>query len=93
LFIATFLFGAGWGMFIAVTPALAQDSVPPAVSGTVVGIIYALFNIGAVFGGLIVGGLIPLGFITAVLLGISLPALLSFILTFSTKKVKININK
>lgn len=87
LFVLTFLFGAGWGIFVGLTVGLAQDSTSDTIAGSVTGWIYLVFNVGALFGGPIFALLIPSGFKTAGLVTLGLTSVLSLILTFLTKPV------
>ncbi len=87
LFILTFVFGAGWGIFVGLCVGLAQDSTDDSIAGSVTGWIYLIFNIGALFGGPIFGFFIPDGFKTAGLITLGLASVVSFILTLFTKPV------
>ncbi|NMP22236.1 MFS transporter [Sulfobacillus sp. DSM 109850] len=87
LYVLTFLFGAGWGIFVGLSVGLAQDSTDDAIAGSVTGWIYLVFNIGALFGGPIFAALIPVGFVTAGLITLGLTSLLSLVLTLFTRPV------
>ncbi len=87
LFVLTFLFGAGWGIFVGLCVGLAQDSTDDAIAGSVTGWIYLVFNVGALFGGPIFGALIPSGFETAGLITLGVTSALSFILTLVARPV------
>lgn len=87
LFILTFLFGAGWGIFVGLSVGLAQDSTDDSIAGSVTGWIYLVFNVGALFGGPIFALLIPAGFETAGLITLGLTSILTFLLTLTTRPV------
>lgn len=87
LYVLTFLFGAGWGIFVGLSVGLAQDSTDDSIAGSVTGWIYLVFNVGALFGGPIFAALIPLGFVTAGLITLGLTSLLSLGLTLFTRPV------
>jgi len=87
LFILTFLFGAGWGIFVGLCVGLAQDSTDDSIAGSVTGWVYLVFNVGALFGGPIFALLIPAGFKTAGLVTLGITSLLSLILTLFTRPV------
>ncbi len=91
LFIATFLFGAGRGVYVALVAALGQDSVNDAIVGTTTGWLLLTFNIGAILGGPIFGLFLSQGgFILAGTVGIIIPTVLSFLATLFTKPVAKN---
>lgn len=86
LFILTFAFGAGWGMFVDLIATLAQDSVEENVAGTATGLIFLVFNVGAILGGPVFAALLPLGFVKAGLVTLGVSSLLSFVLAFLLRK-------
>lgn len=85
LLIATFLFGAGWGIYVDLTATLCQDSVDDSIAGTITGVIFLVFNIGALFGGPLFALLKPMGFVFAGLVTLGVSSILSLILTFFTR--------
>ncbi len=87
LYILTFLFGAGWGIYVGLSVGLAQDSTDDAIAGSVTGWIYLVFNVGALFGGPIFAALIPAGFVTAGLVTLGLTSFITLVLTFLTRPV------
>ncbi len=87
LFVLTFLFGAGWGIFVVLSIGLAQDSTHDAIAGSVTGWIYLIFNVGALLGGPMFSVLIPLGFKAAGLITLGLSSIISFVLSLLTRPV------
>lgn len=87
LFVLTFLFGAGWGIFVVLSIGLAQDSTHDAIAGSVTGWIYLIFNVGALLGGPMFSLLIPLGFKAAGLITLGLSSIISFVLSLLTRSV------
>ncbi|AEJ40254.1 sugar transport permease [Sulfobacillus acidophilus TPY] len=87
LYILTFLFGAGWGIYVGLSVGLAQDSTDDAIAGSVTGWIYLIFNVGALVGGPLFAALIPFGFVMAGWITLGLTSLLSFLLTLFTQPV------
>lgn len=87
LFVLTFLFGAGWGIFVGLSVGLAQDSTDDAIAGSVTGWIYLVFNVGALFGGPIFAALIPAGFRTAGFITLGVTSVITLILTLLTRPV------
>ena len=87
LFVLTFLFGAGWGIFVVLSIGLAQDSTHDAIAGSVTGWIYLIFNVGALLGGPMFSLLIPLGFKAAGLITLGLSSIISFVLSLLTRPV------
>jgi ACS family hexuronate transporter-like MFS transporter len=88
LFVLTFAFGAGWGIYVDLVAALGQDSVADESAGTVTGWLLFLFNVGALFGGPIFALALPLGFVPAGLLTLGISSALSFLLTLVTQGIK-----
>ncbi len=87
LLVATFLFGAGWGIYVDLTAALCQDSVDDSIAGTITGVIFLVFNIGAMLGGPLFSFLKPMGFVSAGLITLGVSSILSLILTLFTQPV------
>ena len=87
----TFIYGAGWGMYVDLLVALAQDSVKDSIVGSVSGWMFFIFNIGTLFGGPIFGLLTPFGFRTAGIIGLGIPTAIAFILTLFAKKGTANL--
>ncbi len=87
LFVLTFLFGAGWGIFVGLSIGVAQDSTHDAIAGSVTGWIYLIFNLGALLGGPMFSSLIPLGFKTAGLITLGLTSTVSFVLSLLTRPI------
>jgi len=87
LFILTFAFGAGWGIYVNLIAALGQDSVTDNVAGTVTGWLLFLYNVGALFGGPIFAIALSLGFVPAGLLTLGVSSALSFGLTLLTRRI------
>ncbi|MCY0880396.1 MAG: MFS transporter [Firmicutes bacterium] len=87
LFILTFSFGAGWGIYVDLVASLGQDSVNDSIAGTVTGWLFFVFNIGAMLGGPLFAAMLPHGFVIAGLVTMGGASILSFILTLLTRKV------
>lgn len=88
LIFSTFLFGAGWGVYVDLVSALGQDSVSDVIAGTVTGWLLLIFNVGALLGGPLFGLLLHQGYQKAGLFGIGIPAVLAFVMTLATKPVR-----
>lgn len=86
-----FLWGAGWGIYFMNLVAIAQDSVPEETVGISVGMIYTTFNIGAIFGGPLMGSLILVSWTLAGVVSISVISLftLAFVLFIKEDKTKL----
>ena len=87
LIVLTFVFGAGWGIYVDLVSTLGQDSVDDAVAGTVTGWLLLVFNVGAMLGGPIFARLLPSGFVTAGVVTVGGSAILSFLLTLFTRPI------
>ena len=87
LFVLTFLFGAGWGIFVGLTVGLAQDSTDDSIVGSVTGWIFLVFNFGGFFGGPIFALFIPAGYAEAGLITLGVSSAISFGLTLLTRPV------
>ena len=83
----TFLYGAGWGVYVDLLVALVQDSVQDNVVGSISGWMFFIFNIGTLFGGPIFGLLAGLSFRIAGIYGLIIPTTIAFLMTLGTKKV------
>ena len=88
--VMNFLYGAGWGIYFMNLVAIVQDSVPESMVGTAVGLIYTTFNIGAIFGGPLMGSLISISWTLAGLVSIAGVSVLTlvFILPMNRSKFK-----
>ncbi|POB09588.1 MFS transporter [Sulfobacillus sp. hq2] len=87
LLILTFIFGAGWGIFVDLVATMGQDSVDDSIAGSVTGWLFLVFNIGALLGGPLFAALLPAGFETAGLVTLGLTSVLSLIFTLMTRPV------
>jgi ACS family hexuronate transporter-like MFS transporter len=87
LIVLTFLFSAGWGIYVDLVSTLGQDSVDDLVAGTVTGWLLLVFNVGAMLGGPLYAGLLPSGFKTAGLTAVGGSAVLSLLLSLFTRPV------
>jgi MFS family permease len=90
MILLTILWGAGYGGLIVSILSFSQDLVPDEVVGSVTGFMFLTFNIGAIFGAPIMGGLIsPYGFEEAGLLAIALPNFIALLLSIIVKSKKL----
>lgn len=87
LYVLTFMFGAGWGIFVDLVATLGQDSVDDSMAGTVTGWLFLVFNVGALVGGPVFAAMLPLGFAAAGLVTLGLTSIVAFGLTLLTKPV------
>ncbi len=88
LLVLTFIFGAGWGIFVDLVATMGQDSTDDSIAGTVTGWLFLVFNVGALLGGPIFASLLPWGFRAAGLITLGLSSALSLILTLLTRPVR-----
>lgn len=84
---STFVFGAGWGIYVDLVATLGQDSVDDARAGTITGWLFLVFNVGAMAGGPAFAALLPFGFATAGLLTLGIGSVASLVLTLFTRPV------
>ncbi len=87
LIVLTFLFSAGWGIYVDLVSTLGQDSVDDLVAGTVTGWLLLVFNVGAMLGGPLYAGLLRSGFKTAGLTAVGGSAVLSLLLSLFTRPI------
>lgn len=82
IIVFVFIFGIGRGLSVVFVTAAAQDSVVDSEVGRISGIIFTVFNIGAIIGGPLMGGLsLAYGFRLGGILVITVPLLFSCILS------------
>lgn len=85
-FILNAMYGFGWGIYFMNMIAIVQDSVPVTVAGLAAGMIYTTFNIGAAFGGPIMGTLIGISWPVAGSLSVGIVSVLTFVLALPMKE-------
>lgn len=87
---STFIFGAGWGIYVDLLVALGQDSVKDAVVGSVSGFLFFAFNAGTMIGGPLYGTAMGASdFTRASAVAVIVPAALAFLLLFATRSVNV----
>lgn len=88
LLVLTFIFGAGWGIFVDLVATMGQDSVDDSIAGSVTGWLFLVFNVGALLGGPLFAALLPEGFETAGLITLGLSSVLALLFTLLTRPVE-----
>ena len=87
LIASTFIFGAGWGVYVDLLVALGQDSVEDRIVGTISGFLFFVFNVGTIIGGPLYEALLSMGFKKTSLLSVIIPAFLAVLFVVFTKKM------
>ena len=87
LIVSTFIFGAGWGVYVDLLVALGQDSVEDRIVGTISGFLFFIFNVGTIIGGPLYEALLSEGFKKTSLLSVIIPAFLAVLFVVFTKKM------
>lgn len=80
------MYGFGWGIYFMNMVAIMLDSVPVSVAGLSVGMLYTTFNIGAAFGGPVMGSLISISWPVAGSLSIGVVSILTFLIALPLKE-------
>ena len=80
------MYGFGWGIYFMNMVAIMLDSVPVSVAGLSVGMLYTTFNIGAAFGGPVMGSLISISWPVAGSLSVGMVSILTFIIALPLKE-------
>ncbi|WP_188681708.1 MFS transporter [Thermogymnomonas acidicola] len=88
LIASTFIFGAGWGVYVDILVALGQDSVSDTVVGAVTGFLFFIFNVGTIIGGPLYGALLGSNhFRLASTVSVVIPTLIALIVVLFTRSV------
>lgn len=80
------MYGFGWGIYFMNMVAIMLDSVPVTVAGLAVGMLYTTFNIGAAFGGPVMGSLISISWPVAGSLSVGVVSILTFLIALPLKE-------
>lgn len=89
LIIFTFVFGAGWGVYVDILVALGQDSVSDVIAGSVTGFLFFIFNVGTIIGGPLYGAILGADhFKTASIVAVIIPSIIAFVVVLFAKSVK-----
>lgn len=87
LIVSTFIFGAGWGIYVDLLVAVGQDSVDDRIVGSISGFLFFIFNVGTIIGGPIYADLLYMGFKSASLISVITPAFIALIFVLFTKRM------
>ncbi|WP_393971864.1 MFS transporter [Oxyplasma meridianum] len=84
----TFIFGAGWGVYVDILVALGQDSVSDTIVGSITGFLFFIFNVGTIIGGPLYAEILGTNnYRTASIAAVVIPAIIAFVVVLFTKKI------